>query len=81
VHELELSVRDNGKGFAAPRGESPGMGLHIMNYRARMIGATLRIDPQPAGGTIVRCTVPRSGERLRALAEAAEPRVAMTHES
>ncbi len=72
-HDFELSVRDNGSGFEMPVGDSTGMGLHIMNYRSRMIGATLRIERDPAGGTIVRCTVPQAGHRLRAMAEAAEP--------
>lgn len=79
-HGLELSVRDNGCGFESPAGESTGMGLHIMNYRSRMIGATLRIEHAPTGGTIVRCTVPLHGGKLRALAEAAE-RPLVNHES
>jgi nitrate/nitrite-specific signal transduction histidine kinase len=34
----------------------PGMGLHIMNYRAQMIGASLDIRRGAGGGTIVLCS-------------------------
>jgi signal transduction histidine kinase len=34
-----------------------GMGLRLMNYRARMVGATLDIGPRCGGGTIVTCSV------------------------
>ena len=49
-----LSVRDNGIGLtAAPK--TGGMGMHIMQYRARMIGATLSVENQTSGGAMVRC--------------------------
>ena len=31
------------------------MGLHIMQYRARMIDAVLEIGPAPGKGTLVSC--------------------------
>jgi nitrate/nitrite-specific signal transduction histidine kinase len=34
------------------------MGLHIMNYRAAMIGGTLEVRPNGAQGTMVACTFP-----------------------
>ena len=47
---LELSVADDGVGLsAARRKESTGMGLHIMDYRARTIGGTLQIGPGQPG--------------------------------
>ncbi len=50
---LELSVRDDGAGMPAdPRG---GLGLHMMAYRARMIGAVLEVAAGARGGTIVTC--------------------------
>ena len=39
---LELSVADDGVGLSAAAKEASGMGLHIMDYRARTIGGTLR---------------------------------------
>jgi signal transduction histidine kinase len=38
-----------------------------MNYRARMIGASLRIESDPGGGTLVTCTF--SQEREQAYAD------------
>ena len=32
-----------------------GMGVRIMHYRARVIGGTLTIGPDPGGGTVVTC--------------------------
>ena len=58
--EVVLSVDDNGKGLAVqcvdrkePQGQ--GMGLHLMPYRARMIGAAFSVEPRPGGGTSVKC--------------------------
>jgi two-component system CheB/CheR fusion protein len=36
------------------------MGLHIMNYRARIIGANLEITSKARRGTSVICTVNRT---------------------
>jgi two-component system sensor kinase FixL len=54
---MRLSVRDDGSGVPAEsaRHNGDGMGLHIMRYRARMIDATLKINPAPDRGTIVSC--------------------------
>ncbi len=58
-----LAIRDDGKGIVVnPAGQ--GMGLHIMNYRAGMIGGTLEIRPDTPHGTIVTCKFPvNEGER------------------
>lgn len=50
-----LSVTDDGAGLPEDLGSSVGMGLHIMNYRAKMIGGTLEIGRSRAGGTEVTC--------------------------
>ena len=39
-----------------------GMGIRTMNYRANMIGASLDIQKNPGGGTVVICTLPLSME-------------------
>ncbi len=52
----ELIVRDDGTGFAAGTPTTPGgMGLRILHYRARVIGATLTVHSRPEEGTVVRC--------------------------
>ena len=58
--QLRLQVRDDGAGFdAGDTAEADGMGVHIMNYRARIIGGTLDIHSDLGEGTVVTCTVPR----------------------
>jgi PAS domain S-box-containing protein len=50
-----LLVKDDGSGIAGVREHSQGMGLHIMNYRAGMIGGALEVRPDPVQGTRVTC--------------------------
>ena len=57
---LRVRVIDNGIGTPVPRPE--GMGLHIMEYRARMIGGLLTLSPGPGGGTVLTCSIPEFGE-------------------
>lgn len=52
--DFELTIQDDGRGIASPP-RGGGMGLHIMDYRARAIGARLDIAPGKDGGTRVRC--------------------------
>lgn len=59
-HTLELKVEDNGRGLSAETQRSAGgMGLHIMDYRARSIGALLRFAARVGGGTVVSCRLNR----------------------
>lgn len=53
--ELILTVRDDGIGFSLDGRAIEGMGLRIMEYRADMIGAMLRIDSVKGEGTTVAC--------------------------
>jgi signal transduction histidine kinase len=54
--EVILTIKDDGVGFPADLEPSAGMGLNIMNYRAKMIGASLDIRRGAGGGTIVLCS-------------------------
>jgi signal transduction histidine kinase len=54
--EVILTVKDDGVGFPDGMEDGGGMGLHIMNYRAKMIGASLDIRRGAGGGTIVICS-------------------------
>jgi len=54
---LTLTVRDDGVGRRAAVSSAGGLGLRIMAYRARMIGALLSIDDAEAGGTRVVCSL------------------------
>jgi signal transduction histidine kinase len=54
--EVTLTVKDDGVGFPGAGGRPGGMGLSIMHYRAKMIGASLDIRRGAGGGTIVICS-------------------------
>jgi len=54
---LILTIEDNGAGFQLPMAGPAGMGIRIMRYRARMIGATLDLKSQPQHGTQITCAL------------------------
>jgi len=56
---LHLRVNDDGIGFPKKFSRSPGMGLGIMQSRIGMVGGTVSIERQPAGGTCVIITAPK----------------------
>jgi two-component system, LuxR family, sensor kinase FixL len=55
---LRLRLQDDGTGFEVERANRDGMGLRVMEYRARSIGANLTIRSQPGQGTEISCQVP-----------------------
>jgi signal transduction histidine kinase len=57
--QIGLAIEDDGTGIQPDSSVARGMGTHLMNYRARIMGAALRIEPRPAGGTLVSCLVHR----------------------
>ena len=57
-----LTVRDDGCGFDPDSKGSSGLGLRIMNYRAKMISGSLSVQSSLNGGTLVRCLFPISNE-------------------
>jgi len=52
---LILTVQDDGVGFRATDREKTGMGIGIMRYRAKVIGAVLELHSRPDRGTNVTC--------------------------
>ncbi|HVP54445.1 MAG TPA: PAS domain S-box protein [Candidatus Eisenbacteria bacterium] len=56
--EGTLIVKDDGGGIKRSPGPHTGVGMHIMNYRAGMIGGTLEIRREQPRGTIVTCRFP-----------------------
>lgn len=52
-----LAICDDGAGI--PEDATEGVGLRSMRRRARLVGATLHVERSEAGGTHVRCTLPR----------------------
>ena len=57
---LRITVADNGRGFR-PSDVTPGFGLDSMRQRARVIGAELSVESEPANGTRVELLVPTGG--------------------
>jgi PAS domain S-box-containing protein len=51
-----LGIQDDGIGFQTANGNVTGMGVRIMYYRARTIGATLDLKSSPGHGTRLTCT-------------------------
>jgi signal transduction histidine kinase len=59
---VTVTVEDDGSGLSAKTVAEPGIGLRIMQYRAKLIGATLSVArATQAGGTIVTCALPTDG--------------------
>jgi len=50
-----LAIHDDGSGFELSDHGFRGMGIRIMRYRARVIGATLDLKSQPGQGTQISC--------------------------
>lgn len=55
--QLILRVEDHGRGFSPAR-PTKGMGIHIMKYRADIIGATLELESREGHGTRITCILP-----------------------
>ena len=53
-----LTIRDDGCGISLERSSGAGMGLRIMDYRARMIGGSLGVERAGECGTLVACLFP-----------------------
>ena len=59
ARRIELSVTDDGIGLSPDSHLGAGMGLQIMDYRARSIGGRLEIQTVRPHGTRVACYLPR----------------------
>jgi len=53
-----LTIQDDGEGFSEKRTGQPGVGLSIMNYRADMVGGSLKVQPNEGRGVTVTCMFP-----------------------
>jgi signal transduction histidine kinase len=57
---VNLAVEDDGSGLAENWEKGNGLGTRIMTHRATMIGGSVSIEPNPTGGTLVKCSFPSS---------------------
>lgn len=53
-----LAIQDDGDGFPETQSSPPGVGLSIMNYRADMVGGSLKVQANEARGITVTCMFP-----------------------
>jgi signal transduction histidine kinase len=58
--ELVLEIADDGRGL--PKNSRQGLGLGVMKYRAKLIGAELSLGSKRAGGVVVSCRLPIAAE-------------------
>jgi signal transduction histidine kinase len=63
-----LTIENDGLGMPEST-NGPGMGMQIMNYRARMIGGSLRVESGGSRGVVISCIfpVPRTTRRIEGL--------------
>jgi signal transduction histidine kinase len=57
---VELTIEDDGGGLPDDWQKNRGLGTRIMAHRATMIRGTFSIEPNPTGGTFVKCSMPAS---------------------
>ncbi len=63
--EGTLIIKDDGIGIQRPPVPHAGVGLHIMNYRAGIIGGNLEIRREHPRGTAVTCRFPMTNDAAR----------------
>ena len=62
---MVLRVTDDGVGFSNGAELRQGLGFHIMNYRAQVMGGRLEIESPERGGTRVSCYLPNKALQSR----------------
>jgi signal transduction histidine kinase len=62
---MALRVIDDGVGISDKAKLKKGLGFHIMNYRAQILGGRLEIDRPKTGGTCVSCYLPNHAPASR----------------
>jgi len=58
--EVVLTVQHDGHPFPTPLHPSLDLGLKLMHYRAKLIGASLQIDDRARNRPLLRCVLPGS---------------------
>jgi PAS domain S-box-containing protein len=67
-----LTIQDDGSGFELSGSNYTGMGIRIMRYRARVIGATLDLKSRPGQGTQVTCVFYSASQKIRQETDSAQ---------
>jgi len=56
---IELTIEDDGRGLPRRKSSSGGMGLQVIQHRARLMGGDIAIESAPNKGVRVICSVPK----------------------
>ena len=56
-----LTIENDGLGLPEGPARGSGMGMQIMNYRARMIGGSLKVENGELRGVVISCRFPLAG--------------------
>ena len=59
-----LTIENDGLPFKKPRSRRHGLGLHILEYRAGLLGAEITISPGLGGGCKLTCSLSQHARRL-----------------
>jgi nitrate/nitrite-specific signal transduction histidine kinase len=70
--QVELQVRDDGRGFDPRQVPAERLGLSIVRERAQAIGAELRIESAPGQGTVVEVAWAKDGGAQGTMEDACE---------
>ncbi len=70
--ELLITVTDNGRGFSPTEAFDKGMGLQGMRERARLIGGSLHVMSEIAGGTTIEVRAPLATPGVGSVSETSE---------
>lgn len=57
-NSVQISLEDNGCGFPESATRPEGIGMHVMHYRARMLGGALRFKNLATGGAATQLSYP-----------------------
>jgi signal transduction histidine kinase len=57
--DIQLAIEDSGRGLPKNKSQKTGMGMQVMQHRARLIGAQLTIHSAPGKGVKVICSLPK----------------------
>ena len=61
---MVMSIENDGKNMKGNVDPQLSLGLRLMKFRTKRMGAALEIVPRPGGGTVVRCLFPLNRKGL-----------------
>jgi signal transduction histidine kinase len=59
-HQVRLQISDDGQGLPAGQDREAGMGLRVMDFRARLLGGGVKVESSAKSGVCITCICPES---------------------